>query len=53
MRLGRVFGVIAAMSGVYGLAAVGMTWAQYALKGMVVWAVAWALFAVFVQRVSR
>lgn len=53
MRLGRVFGVIAAMSGVYALAAVGMTWAQHAIAGMAVWAVAWALFAVFVQRVSK
>ena len=53
MRLGRVFGVIAAMSGVYVSAKAEMTWAQYAMAGMAVWAVAWALFAVFVQRVSR
>jgi hypothetical protein len=53
MRLGRVFGVIAAMIGVYAFAAVGTTWAQYAMKGMVVWAVAWALFYAFVQRVSK
>jgi hypothetical protein len=53
MRLGRVFGVIAAMIGVYASAAAGMTWAQYAIAGMVVWAAVWALFFVFVQRVSK
>jgi hypothetical protein len=53
VRLGRVFGVIAAMGGVYAFAAVGTTWAQYAMAGMAVWAVAWALFAVFVQRVCK
>ena len=53
MRLGRVSGVIAAMIGVYASAKVGMTWAQYAMAGMAVWAVAWALYCVFVQRVSK
>jgi hypothetical protein len=45
--------VIAAVIGVYLSAAAGMTWAQYAMAGMAVWAVAWALFFVFVQRVSK
>lgn len=53
MRLGRVFGVLAAMGGVYVFAAVGTTWAQCAMAGMAAWAVAWMLFAVFVQRVSK
>jgi hypothetical protein len=45
--------VIAAVIGVYVSAAVGMTWALFAIAGMAVWAVAWGLFAVFVQRVSK